>query len=601
MSFFERSAEKYREKPGNFKKPAAYSLRRRVLGYAVAASVFILAAFLLIGAYYSSLLVRNTYHIQQESLNNYNRQLTRDLAAAETCLKTFVNENFDIKMLITLNDPGRVPYYKIRTNNLFTTTLSYMTDIDGLFIYVPRTDSWVCHCNNIAHYPIDAWLKMQLCGDSGSALTEEHHSGRWSFVSVDGEYYLLCVIPHAFCYIGAWVHLDTLMDSPIGLSAYETSFYFLGTDGPPIGREGMADGFPSIEDYDSPHVIDSGHTQYLAVTSRLDFCDYRIVALISMEDIHSSLMSVYEGLLIAGVAMLLFLCVLLYYLDHFLQRPLAVLRQTADRLHQGDFDTRLDGAAEPCLELRQVDEAVNKLLDEIETLRIGIYEEQLARTEFELEYLKSQIAPHFLINCFQTLYALPGTPDGQALTQRMIQSLSGHLRYTLNASTYVPLSTELYYVQNYVELTNIRFPGCMTYEHRIDPICENAAVFPMILLMMTENTIKYNLVMGEPLLLQIFVSSCVQDGVRRIHLTHIDSGDGFDEESLDALNNLEADSLPMPAGFQVGLYNVFKRLKLLSQGQGSIRFSNEPRMGARIDIEIPYTEYEPDEGRKGAV
>lgn len=581
-----------------------YSLKRRIVGYSIIAVIFILISTIIIGSYYSSLLVQNAYQSQQDMLNNYNVQLTHELSAAESCLITYANDHIDVGMLTTLDKTENVLPYRVRVHNLFSTTLTYMSHIDGLFIYAPKTDSWVCNCGNVNDYPLDEYLKLLLRGSTAEELADNYPLNRWFFVTVKGEYYLLRIIPSAYCYSGAWVRLDTLTESLTNLSTYTTSFYFIADDGTPLLADDETDGIfaamKPIEHSGTQQLTGKDGKKYLAVTSSLSFCDYYITALISMHDIHASMMSVYWGLLLSGIALLVLVSFLLFSLTHFIRRPLAALRQTSAQLHQGNFDTRLCIAEEPCTELREVDTAINTLLDEIEHLRIHIYEEQLARTEFELQYLKSQIAPHFLINCFQTLYALPKTADGQALTQRMIQTLSDHLRYTLNTQSRVPLSRELHYVKNYIELTKIRFPDCVTYECSVEPLCEDASVFPMILLMLTENTIKYNLVMGEPLILRIAGHSFIRDDVRYIHLTHIDSGDGFSGEHLDKLNRLHEFNSPPTDGNHVGLYNVLKRMDILYYGQGSIVFSNEPQMGARIDIEVPYESYHPaDDETKG--
>lgn len=576
-----------------FTQNGSYSLRRRILGYSVCVIVFVALSAFCIGSYYSSLLVQNAYQNQQDILDNYNERLTRDLFAAESCLISYPNENIDICMLTTLSSRQAVLPYQVRVKNLFSTTLLYMSSIDGMFLYAPRTDTWVCNCGNISHYPVSEYLKKLFRSCTEDELTKELPIDRWFFISVNNKHYLLRMIPGNYCYMGAWVHLDTLTRSLTNLSTYFTSYYFVGNDGTPLIADDTVNGiFPAMDENTrslTQTLKGNDGKKYLAVTGNFLFCDYYIAALISTRDIHASMMSVYWGILLVGVSAVVLITVIFWTLSQLVRRPLTALLQTSDQLHRGDFDTRLTTADEPCLELREIDEAINRLLDEIGELRIHIYEEQIARTEFELQYLKSQIAPHFLINCFQTLYALPNTPDGQTLTQRMIQTLSDHLRYTLNAQSMVPLSRELHYVKNYIELTDIRFPGCMTYECRVESDCENASVFPMVLLMLTENTIKYNLVMGEPLTLKITCCILMREGVPFLHLTHIDSGDGYDKETLDALNGVDADDMPKPDGYQVGLYNVLKRMKILYHGQGRIHFSNEPRMGARIDIDIPYT------------
>ena len=52
-------------------------------------------------------------------------------------------------------------------------------------------------------------------------------------------------------------------------------------------------------------------------------------------------------------------------------------------------------------------------------------------------------------------------------------------------------------------MTELRFPGCLNWEIHVDEKCRNASVFPIILLMFTENTIKHNMIMGEELRVRI--------------------------------------------------------------------------------------------------
>ena len=57
----------------------------------------------------------------------------------------------------------------------------------------------------------------------------------------------------------------------------------------------------------------------------------------------------------------------------------------------------------------------------------------------------------------------------------------------------------------------------------------------------------------------------------------------------------------MKIGFDNELYlklqsdNILKRMEILYHEQGSISFSNEPGMGARIDIEVLYIPYKESE------
>ena len=85
-------------------------------------------------------------------------------------------------------------------------------------------------------------------------------------------------------------------------------------------------------------------------------------------------------------------------------------------------------------------------------------------------------------------------------------------------------------------MTELRFPGCLNWEIHVDEKCRNASVFPIILLMFTENTIKHNMIMGEELRVRITGSLVERNGEKYVVLTHLDSGSGYFEEDLEYLN-----------------------------------------------------------------
>ena len=174
----------------------------------------------------------------------------------------------------------------------------------------------------------------------------------------------------------------------------------------------------------------------------------------------------------------------------------------------------------------------------------------------------------------------------------MVATLSQHLRYTLSTKERVPLSEEAEYEQNYVALSELRFPGCITFEMDISEEASRAMVFPLILIMFTENTFKYNLVMGEQLKLTVRAEIYEKEGEKRLHLTHIDSGGGYPEEIIQMVNYGTASGIAGADGQKIGVRNIAHRLQLYYGESAELKLSNEFGMGARNDIDIPYVEYQ---------
>ena len=77
-------------------------------------------------------------------------------------------------------------------------------------------------------------------------------------------------------------------------------------------------------------------------------------------------------------------------------------------------------------------------------------------------------------------------------------------------------------MENYLKLTALRFPECLKWEIDVAEECRNASVFPIILLMFTENTIKHNMIMGEELRVRITGSLVERNDEKYGVLIHLD-------------------------------------------------------------------------------
>ncbi|MEL7340591.1 MAG: histidine kinase, partial [Bacteroidota bacterium] len=79
------------------------------------------------------------------------------------------------------------------------------------------------------------------------------------------------------------------------------------------------------------------------------------------------------------------------------------------------------------------------------------------KLRMELAALKNQINPHFLFNILNGLYALALKNEDEP-TANGIEKLSGMMRYVLYESndSFVALTKEIAYIQNYIELQKLR-------------------------------------------------------------------------------------------------------------------------------------------------
>lgn len=109
----------------------------------------------------------------------------------------------------------------------------------------------------------------------------------------------------------------------------------------------------------------------------------------------------------------------------------------------------------------------------------------------ELNLLKAQMNPHFLFNTLNNLYGL-SVKKSDHLPDLMLR-LSNLLRYSLYEThhTVVPLSSEVEYLNNYIELERIRLEKGTEINFHVNDHPLNFKLAPMLLIVFVENAFKY--------------------------------------------------------------------------------------------------------------
>ncbi|HEX8516997.1 MAG TPA: sensor histidine kinase [Bacteroidia bacterium] len=176
-------------------------------------------------------------------------------------------------------------------------------------------------------------------------------------------------------------------------------------------------------------------------------------------------------------------------------------------------------------------------------------EQRQLKMKLELDNLKAQISPHFLFNTMNNFYGL-AVDKSNKLPDLMIK-LSGLLRYSLyeTKNDLVPVSKEIDYLRNYIELEKIRLESTLDLEfNSVVAENEDAVIAPLILMVFIENAFKHaRQVLNEPIEIKINLSMTDQKKL-----------------ILNVKNNYFDDVNSQAGG--LGLMNVKKRLELLYPG-----------------------------------
>ncbi len=118
---------------------------------------------------------------------------------------------------------------------------------------------------------------------------------------------------------------------------------------------------------------------------------------------------------------------------------------------------------------------------------------KIKNLEAEQQALVSQLQPHFLFNTLSTLSSIISTDSD--LAKKYVIRLSDFLRYTISANDHVliPLSEELKFTQDYIELQKLRFEDSFYCSLTVAQEQINQYQIPVYALQsLVENAFKHN-------------------------------------------------------------------------------------------------------------
>jgi two-component system, LytTR family, sensor kinase len=210
------------------------------------------------------------------------------------------------------------------------------------------------------------------------------------------------------------------------------------------------------------------------------------------------------------------------------------------------------------------------------TMRADLLEAQLARAQ--LQYLESQLQPHFLFNALNTIQEL--AYEAPKAAERMLVRLRTLLAMSLEryGQDEVSLADELDGLEPYLDIQRTRFSNWLSVHLDVPERLRTARVPRLVLQPLVENAIRHGLAVRQaPGRVEIMAEQLGD----RLRLTVRDDGVGLRPEARRGRTS---------GG--IGLQNVSERLKQLYGSEQ--RFDLRPREGggAEVELEIPYREAE---------
>jgi two-component system LytT family sensor kinase len=214
--------------------------------------------------------------------------------------------------------------------------------------------------------------------------------------------------------------------------------------------------------------------------------------------------------------------------------------------------------------------AIKLLLDYIQVQkRLG--EVAKERAEAELNFLKSQINPHFLFNSLNSVYFLIDKNNTEA--REALHKFSEMLRYQLYEmkGEQIPIEKEIGYLRDYIGLQKLRSENC-SVRLRVEEDMKSFPIEPLILIPFVENSFKHLSHYSNDKKNEIEIDLSRQDGEMEFLVRNTTEGRQMHEGKNSG---------------GIGLANVKRRLELLYPQRHQLNIWEEGGwFGVRLKIKM---------------
>lgn len=492
-------------------------------------------------------LLRNSV---SSTLSSQMNLLDHKINNADYLLYHTLNQNLNyIHLLQQSKNSWKYTFYRYQLFNEIHTSVATSSAADYMFICLTDRDDFLLIAKSnfeTADSPATETFQNLL----GSDLLS---NGQWHLTGTPAQQMLVRIFRTSDGFIGSAILLEEFLSNVERTSPYENFELAFTVTAPEPSSDSLLETVPS----DSTDL-------YLSLS---------IPA--------AELRTPFSNELI-GLICLIFLAIIpvLYLLfKREVAYPLQKLNHAHAELKTGNEDYRITASASSA-EFSYAYDSFNDMAYTLKKLRIDNLNKALAYNQLQLDNLRLQIRPHFLLNTMNLLYALTQTSQ-LAQASELILYLSEYFRYMFRSDKDLELfEKELNLIQKYLYVSQISFPEEFTISYQIDPILSLLRVPPLLFHNFIENIIQHTLTKGQTVHIVFFGE--YEDGTATFQIS--DDGPGMDPDQAKRINSQDFSNLPK--GTHVGIRNAINRLHYYYGDNAALYIDSEPGKGTTITITI---------------
>lgn len=264
-------------------------------------------------------------------------------------------------------------------------------------------------------------------------------------------------------------------------------------------------------------------------------------------------------------------------LSKHLVDPLEKLAENMDQIRADNFTVTVRSKSND--EIAKLIDTFDNMARRLESTIHELYVNKLAKQEYRLQMLQSQINPHFLYNCLSMINSKALLADQPEISSIALQ-LSTFYRTTLNKGhNTTRVADEWKNTLSYLEIQRMLHSDSFEFSYDVDESLFECRIINLIIQPLVENAIVHGIRYKdkEDYVGKIHIS--IRREVDNILITVEDNGCGMDKETLD--NILTAET----KGY--GIRNVDQRIKLYFGPEYGISYDSCPGAGTTATITLP--------------
>lgn len=287
-----------------------------------------------------------------------------------------------------------------------------------------------------------------------------------------------------------------------------------------------------------------------------------------------------KGIIMPAATITFLALTILFIISRRLTNSLANLVKQIGNTPKHNFDQPV--SVNGSYETRQIGNAFNAMLDELNDYVVKLMESQKQQRNAELAALQQQINPHFLYNTLTSIKFMvqQGSKEDAAA---IINSLISLLQNTIgNVNETVTVQQELENLKNYVFINQKRYGDRIKVNYFVAPDCIDHEIPKLILQPFVENAFFHAFIhKGEG-----YINIMIWQEKDQLVCEVMDNGDGMDL----------TEGMPFPEKKQknqqfsgIGIQNVHQRIQMIYGDSYGVNMTSTLREGTKVKLTMPVT------------